>query len=243
MNTLNFTKTVAALALLGAMGSAQAVVHEPSPCQAAEPGAGLSCVYTVPPGSVYQMDGTRDGVAVAGTTISIDIWIDFRPEYTTGGGFDVTYEDAAVDSISFAFDSGFDADTAGRTTGTDDGMGLLDGIGFAAFNSLGGEDNDPQNPGGDSEYPGFQLMGTLTVALSAAFTGMTDFLFIESTSTDFPSNFVGGDDFSSDIDVNFFGSTIAVAPVPLPAAAWMMLSGLGVLFGFGRKKLARTASA
>jgi hypothetical protein len=126
----------------------------------------------------------------------------------------------------------------------DDGMGLLDGIGFAAFNGFGGEEDAPNEyPDGDTEYAGFQLMGTLTVALSAAFTGMTDFLFIESTSTDFPSNFVGGDDFSSDIDVNFFGSTVTVAPVPLPAAAWMMLSGLGVLFGFGRKKLARTASA
>ena len=240
MNTLNFTKTVAALALLGAMGSAQAV-HEPSPCEAAQPGEGFSCVYTVPPGSVYQLDGTRDGAALPGSTISIDIWVDFRPEYTTGGGFDVTYDDAAVDSISFAFDPAFDADSSGMSTGVDDGMGLLDGIGFAAFNSFGGENNDPENPGGDSEYPGFQLMGTLTVALSAAFTGMTDFLFIESTSTDFPSNFVGGDDFSSDMDVNFYGSSITV--VPLPAAAWMMLSGLGVLFGFGRKKLLGAASA
>jgi hypothetical protein len=36
------------------------------------------------------------------------------------------------------------------------------------------------------------------------------------------------------------GSSVTVAPVPLPAAGWLLLSGLGSLFGLGRSRGALT---
>ena len=45
------------------------------------------------------------------------------------------------------------------------------------------------------------------------------------------------DDMGLPITVSYSGLTASVAPVPLPAAGWLMLSGLGGLFGFSRRRV------
>jgi hypothetical protein len=83
----------------------------------------------------------------------------------------------------------------------------------AAGSLLGSFDLTPANPGDGSYF---------YVAISFMGTDVTGLQFTHNDSADG----WGVDDFS------------AVAPVPLPAAGWMLIAGLGALFGFGRRKAA-----
>jgi len=253
MRKLSIINAIVTVALFGGMTAAQAVVLPahgiPSPCQnepPAGPGATTDgCVFLGRMDNVYNATtGERSGTALPGSTITIDVFMDFTNDQTVGGGFDITYDTNAVDSVSFDFDPSFDDETIFRTNGpNDDPAGLYRDIGFGNFSGFGGEDdpvegNPNPNPG---DADGMQFIGTLTVALAAAFTGMTTFDFIEATDPppEAPGPFSSNE--GADQDVSFFAYNLTV--VPLPGAVWLMLGGLGALFGFGRKKALSAASA
>lgn len=253
MRNLSIIKAIAALALFGGMTTAQAVHEVPSPCQnESPPGPGAStdgCVFLADQGNVYNpTTGERSGTATPGSTITIDIYMDFTNDQTVGGGFDILYDEAAVDSVSFAFDANFPDDTIFRTNGRPDGMdtagdGIYQDIGFGLFEGFGGEDDPPMgnpnpNPGGEA---GMQFIGTLTIALASGFIGMTTFDFMEATDPppEAPGPFTSNE--GTDQDVSFFAYNLTV--VPLPGAVWLMLGGLGALFGFARRKVSGAASA
>lgn len=52
-----------------------------------------------------------------------------------------------------------------------------------------------------------------------------------------------GDEFGEALAADVFGSSVTVAPVPLPAAGWLLLSGIAALAGFGRRRAAVQAQS
>lgn len=234
MKTLTILKGVAAVALLTSFGAAANAAHIPSPCQAGEPGAGTNCIYLVlngtstPAGGYNSATGDRADTS-ASLTYGVDVYIDFSTTDYTGGGFSITFNPAAdVTSSSFAFDAGFDAGGA---------MFSSTGSYTAGFGHTDIQINSP------SGYNSLALVGTMTVTVASA--GLYDFSVIigdengaYATNT-FPSCF---SDVNQDPNnpscgaLGLYNLTVQANAVPLPAAVWMMLAGLGSLAGFARRK-------
>jgi hypothetical protein len=205
---MTIKKMIGAAALMGVMASANA--------------ASLSLVYT---GENAVVDGVVQ--AEAGDALTFDLIMDFsgmqmigdsmQSEITLGGGFDI-----AFDSSLLAFDSYVGNENAGfessftRDPEVEDG--LLTGGAFGAFGGLTGPDLVATITFIAAEGPG----GATTIALGADTSGTA-------------GPFVSAIDFATLLNVEFGSVDVEVAPIPVPAAVWFMLSGLGALVGFGRK--------
>lgn len=221
MKTANYLIGLAATALLGSLSVAQAA-HLPSPCEGAEVGAGSNCMYLVLNGATNVYDaGTGDRAAFGSSTLTIDVWMDFRTVDVTGGGFDIGFDVAGVSTASWAFDSAFTRDL---------GFSFDGSLGANGWEAIQFNSQSPNGYGSTGDNP-FQLVGALTL------TGVTmEMLFnlnndAYGTAT-FPSCFAPTSG-SSCVPTGMYDLT--VAPVPLPAAVWMMLVGLGSLAGFQRR--------
>ena len=155
--------------------------------------------------------------ANVGDTITIDILMDFTGDPTLGGGTDIFYDDSVLSFQSFSF---------GTTTLTLDGAfsrlpddlpNKLEGMAFGNFGGLSG--------------PG--TVGTLTFQAIAVGD-------ITLTMAD-TSNALAGGAFTSAISygpqsVSFGSSEVSITNVPVPAAVWLLVSGLLGLTGVARKR-------
>jgi hypothetical protein len=139
------------------------------------------------------------------------------------GGLDLFY-DASILSYNgdFAFDAAFDTDPSFSRLGDDcattlttncSGPGEINGIAFGNFAGLAAA--------------GPTLVGSLS------FTGMAPGTsFLTMADNDLPA----GEWYATDgsfIPMEYIGAEVVV---PVPAAAWLMLSGLGLLGGIARRK-------
>lgn len=178
--------------------------------------------------SVMLVATTPTSDLAAGSVVTFEILADFTDTAagTTGGGFDVLF-----DSSVLQFDSLFRDETIGEADFSRDPDildGLLDDWTIASFNALGAD--SVLNLGNIS----FVVLDTLgggstTVAGTDARA--------QGADPSLAGFWVDASDFVSEIPVNYNGVELSgpMTVVPVPAAVWLMLSGVGALLGFGRK--------
>ncbi|MFK8032483.1 MAG: VPLPA-CTERM sorting domain-containing protein [Gammaproteobacteria bacterium] len=164
--------------------------------------------------------------AAVGDTVSVDVLYDFTVDAMFGGAVNVIFDatqigdvqwvdaELAPDAQAPASPNGVLEDGAviGAGVGTFEffnGMTSAGGIGTLTFTFLGGDGTSATTPCG------------MTLCLEE--NGINPFVSLAGQS-------VGADLLAAG------NAGASVAPIPVPAAVWFMLSGLGALFGFGRKK-------
>lgn len=175
--------------------------------------ASLSLVATSGQGTADDgaiLVGLNDG----DRTVTFDLVADFSDVSTIGGGFSIAWDTAGLDFVSYE-SAGAGDPAFGQDPQLMDGM-LFDGA-IGNFNPLEGVFN----------------IGTVT--LSAA-GGPGDYMASVLATTGIGGPWISGVDFVSELDIDYGDATVRV--VPVPAAVWFMLSGLGALVGFGRRKAA-----
>lgn len=171
--------------------------------------ASLSLVYT------GDADTAADGAILvqSGDSVTFDLIMDFSDDPTIGGGFDINFDSAGLMFESYVGAGLGDADF-GRDPDVEDGR-LFSGA-FGSFNVLTGP----------------ELVATITFTAMGA---PGDYNVSPSGTTGPGGPFIDGT-FINTITPDFNGADVRI--VPVPAAVWFMLSGLGALVGFGRRKAA-----
>jgi hypothetical protein len=167
--------------------------------------------------SVYLQPETQN--VALGDSFSVDVWWDFTGDATLGGGTDVTWNASALDFVSLVFDDNPEFDVAFTRQGIVS-PGLIDGFATGSFDGLAGD--------------GPLYIATITFKTLAP--GSVDINLAEDIGG-IAGVFVGVDGQPYGDDLTFSGATVNVTggEVPVPAAAWLMLSGLGALVGYRRK--------
>ncbi len=153
------------------------------------------------------------GPLVVGDTTTVSFFADFSDDLTLGGTFDILFDAGVLAVVDYQQPTVGDPGFFVPGTITD---GNIVGGGFGDFGGLG------------------------DVGLVAAVTFEVIGVFVETGIT-MQNGTGGGGPFFSAITfqeqvVNYDGSQAVLTGVPLPAAVWLMIGGLGALFGFGRKK-------
>jgi hypothetical protein len=159
------------------------------------------------------IDDDNAVVAQINDVLTFDIVMDFTDDPTIGGGFDVVF-----DTSVFAFDSYTNNDIGEDGFGRDPDVmsGLLESWAFGGFAGVGGPD----------------IVGSVSFVYLG---GIGEILLTATSGIAGPFVSLANPGATMNVD---FGSA---AVVPLPAAAWFFLSGLGALFGV-RGRAARTRS-
>lgn len=145
--------------------------------------------------------------AALGSTLSFDVYVDFTDIATSGGRFQVTYDSSRLGDAVFAYDSSF-ASTYGVATGST----ALSGIGFTGL------------------FGGAARLGTLSFTATGVGAAAVATAAYANPTYRFRNN-TG----SSYITVNYGAAAANVSAVPVPAAAWLMASGLSAL-GLGLRR-------
>lgn len=150
-----------------------------------------------------------------GDAVKVELNMDFTGDPTLGGGVDVFYDSSLLDFTGFNFNAALGDDPAFRRL-PNELPNELNGLAFGSFGGLAGPVN----------------VGALT--FTALAPGHVDFTMMLN---DTPAGGFFSAVTSMPQTVNLTGSALDIHPVPLPAAFWMLLSGLGMLGTL--KKVAR----
>jgi hypothetical protein len=159
-----------------------------------------------------------------GSSFSVELLMDFSDEATLGGGLDVLYDSSFAMFNSFSFDSSFLPLTDPAFTcpgaGACPPINTLNSVANIAFGNFSG-------------IGGIFTVGTLDFTAVAA--GNIVLSTAETTGAAGP--FVSALTYEQ-MAVTFNGTSItAVSAVPVPAAAWLFISGMGMFAGFARKRV------
>jgi hypothetical protein len=164
--------------------------------------------------SVYLQPSMQD--VALGNSFGVDVYWDFTGNATLGGGTDVTWDASALSFVSLVFDTNPNFDPAFTRQGTIT-PGLIDGMATGSFNGLAGT--------------GPLYIATITFQTLASGSYAIN-LAQDDTGVAGPFVSILGQTYP---DLVFEGGIVNVSGVPLPAAAWLMLGGLGTLLGYRRK--------
>lgn len=173
-------------------------------------GANAASISLVPTGAT---DGLMEG-----DIVTFDIVANFTGESTIGGGLDILWDESVLQ-----FDS-----ITGPLVGEPDfsracspGAGICDDLVASAFSPL----------------PDQFTLAAVSFRVAGLGADTTTIMLApgeqQGAQPSLSSFWVSAADFVSPIPVDYQGAD--VTGVPVPAAVWFMLSGLGALIGFGRK--------
>lgn len=171
------------------------------------------------------------GTVVQGNYFQVDIYMDFTDDPTIGGGFDILYDPSRVSYVNGSFliaptldsDSAFTRDddpaaSALNQVEVNAAEGKVIGAAFGDFIGLTGP----------------SLVGSMTFL--AENVGLASF-GLSATENLSIGNFISTFTLEPQ-DVSFAGTSISISPIPVPAAVWLMLSGLAGLAAVMRRKSA-----
>lgn len=171
-----------------------------------------------------------DAMEYDGTSgqVSITLQYDFTDFAMFGGGVDIIYDANAIEFVSFErAPLPADAQAPASPDGSLTAPGEYTGVGIGTFEFFSG-----MTSAGDIGTFIFNVLGATDAGATPC--GMT--LCITPNATN-PLVSLAGQTVSDELIMNGIGgATVTAAPIPVPAAVWLMLSGLGALLGFGRKK-------
>lgn len=164
-------------------------------------------------------------IANPGDTLTVTINYDFTDLATFGGGMNLVYDTAVLQFVSFEqtqwTGAGFPQNGTPSLVGTENdgeytnfGIGTFDFAGISTAGTIGVFTFSVIGANGDAGCGATMCLTPVTTNPFGSTTGgnITDQVF------------------------NDPNSITAATVVPVPAAVWFMLSGLGALFGFGRRK-------
>lgn len=151
--------------------------------------------------------GAPSYLASPGETLQIDLVGDFTGDGTLGGGLDIFYDAAVIEFLGFDFASATLSLDPALSRAPDELAGELEGLGFGNFAGIAGAGR----------------VGTLSFKALAA--GSTQLVLAVTDNLLKGGPFVSADTFGEQA-VDLSAASVTVAPVPLPAAAWLMAGGL-----------------
>lgn len=166
---------------------------------------------------------------IQGDIFALNIFMDFTDDPTIGGGFDILYDPTLVSYIGGSFlveetlfsDPFFTRDDnplspASNRVDIDTTQGEIVGAAFGDFIGLTGP----------------SLVGTLSFQAEQA--GLASF-GLQTTINPLVGDFISA--FTNQPQpVDFFGASVAISEVPVPAAGWLLLSAFAGLAGFARRQ-------
>ena len=152
-----------------------------------------------------------DGV-LPGDIVSFDIVLDFSDENTLGGGLDLTFDESQLSLVSFTNTVILGDPSFGRPPDYVPGSGLLESWGVGDFNGIAGG-----------------LMGQVSFEV---LPGATQSVVQLGPTMGIAGPWVSAVDFVTILMPDYGSATVTA--IPVPAAVWFMLSGLGALFGMRR---------
>ncbi len=167
-----------------------------------------------------------DAMEYDGTTgqITVSVNYDFTDFAMFGGGLDLIYDAGAIEFVSYEQAAlPADAQAPASPVGSLADAGAYEGFGIGTFEFFNG-----MTSAGTIGSFTFNVLGATDAGATPC--GMT-LCLVENGTNPFVSlagGTVGGDLLAA-------GISGAEVVVPVPAAVWFMLSGLGALLGFGRK--------
>ena len=201
--------------------------------------AAAAVAMMAPAAHAITVDQT-DTLNVGSALTPLDATLDFDGYTGTGAvsQVDVTYSGEIDSDISLFDISGVSRDLSALTVTT---FGYTSSAGNSTFQVLGGTGTQTI-PGGGS----LSLNVTGTNSSSESFTGADvdpylDPFFIDLDTVTLLGITGGGDNLLTGQTTQGFGQVTVeylieeISPVPLPAAAWMLLIGLGSLWAFRRR--------
>jgi hypothetical protein len=142
--------------------------------------------------------------ATVGSTVQFTVNVDFTDDPTSGGGVQIAYDSNILGNAFFSY-SGSLPGSILDTWAPDFSAGLIEGIGFDA-----------------SSFNGSTTLGTLSfTALDAGSSAL-------ALSALANWEFLGPDQWTV-LNVDYTGATAQVSEVPVPAAVWLLGSGLSML--------------
>lgn len=171
-------------------------------------------VGAVQAGSV-SLDPLSKSVTV-GNSVFFDIYVDFDNDSTTGGTFQLTYDSSLLGISNIATDFAYNGTflSSNGLTGTAPVLtsdGLIEGIGFSGTFA-----------GANSK------LGTITFSALNAGVAVID----ADTDQVEDARFYNG---SSNNGVEYGSAAANISAVPVPAAVWLMASGLLGMVGLSRR--------
>ena len=151
----------------------------------------------------------------SGASLSVDLYMNFSDAPTLGGGLDVHYDGSLLNFISFSFNPTF--------------LSVTDPL-LTCPGAIGCDQIDQPNTVYDISFGNFAgiggpfLVGTLVFNVIG--TGSAALLTAETTGLAGP--FVSATTYVAQ-PVSYLGTAADVSAVPVPAALWLMVSGLSLL--------------
>jgi hypothetical protein len=163
-----------------------------------------------------------------GDTFEVDINM-FFSEATLGGAFDLFYDSTQVEFVSFAFDDFFYNNVSDPAFDHAPDNCFTDGAPFGGCD-VGGPELNAIGFGNFDGISGSYLVGT--IVFRAVGAGTSD---LTMAVNDAPFEGFFSAETGLPMDVLYNSAKVVINPVPAPAAAWLLMTALGLL-GARRKR-------